>query len=598
MSRTRLLAASAALLLAAGARAEDAKKDAAPVDPKVEALIKEAVEKAKQDLRDELKVELQGAQSAAEFLGTAAEGPKLEFFEVDGYLRTRADLFDDFGLKRGLDANGVYLFPAPIDRPDARSTLASANMRLRLEPTLNVSEHVRVRIQADLLDNYVLGATLPAQSQYLNTPATGQSSGASGTDRAVFNLKRAWGEVETPLGLLSFGRMPTAWGLGIRLPVNDGLDDDWGHTVDRMQFATLPLTTPVGQLTFVPYLDFRSEGTLSADVRYGAGAGQPFDRDSGDDARTFGLRAVRLDTDAELRRKLDRGEASVNYGAFYEYQTWASLYPTWLQSGFGDTTGNSTDPTKLVQRKEYEHVFDLWYRYRTARFHLEAEVSGQIGQIGNPTLDPAYTGPQILVRQFGGAARASYQVSPNKFSMGMEIGVASGDSAPGFGNRPNQLDVTDPTNPKQPSYGAAEGPQFGTYTHKGKTIVDRDIRNFRFDPGYRVDLILWREILGQVTDAVYFRPSIRWDIVSGLAFDAAIIYSQAIYSTSTPSATENGDGNSPLGLELDTKLSYTGDDGFSGWLQYGLLQPLDGFSGAGVGLGRAHAVRAGLALRC
>ena len=49
-------------------------------------------------------------------------------------------------------------------------------------------------------------------------------------------------------------------------------------------------------------------------------------------------------------------------------------------------------------------------------------------------------------------------------------------------------------------------------------------------------VILWRRILGQVTDAWYLRPSMRWDIFPGLVFDGAIIYSQALYSQSTPSA--------------------------------------------------------------
>jgi len=599
MSRTRLIAATAALLLSAGARAAEPVKDAAPADPKVEALVRQAVEKAKQELRDELRVEVQGAQSAAEFLGTAAEGPRLEFLELDGALRLRGDLFNDFDLGRGLDSNGLPLFPRPLVNPGRRGTLASANMRLRLEPTLNVSEHVRVRLQADVLDNYVLGSTTPTAGEYLGTPAGAQYGGASTGDRALVNVKRVWGEVETPLGLLSFGRMPSTWGLGIRHPVQDGLDDDWGNTVDRLQFATLPLATPLGAVSLVPFLDFRSEGTIQTDPRTGGGSGQPFDLDSTDDARTFGLKVVHLQTDEEVRRRLERNEASVSYGLSYEYQTWNAIsFP------FTDTDGNAG--TTVVERREYEHVLDLWYRYRTARFHLEAELAGQVGQIGNPTddVDPAdptkltpYDGPQILVRVFGGALRASYQVSPGKFTMGGEIGLASGDRAPGFGNRPTQRGPPTTTGgaPTHPAYGALEGPQFGKYTFNGQNIDDSSIRNFRFNPGYRVDLILWREILGQVTDAIYFKPSVRWDIVSGLALDASVIYSQAVSSRSTPSASQTGNGQGPLGIELDTKLSYTGDEGFAAWLQYGVLQPLDGF-GPG-SLSRAHAFRAGLAIR-
>jgi len=598
MSRTRLLAATAALLLSAVTRAEEPKPAAAPVDPKVEALVKQAVEKAKQELRDELRVEVQGAQSAAEFLGTAAEGPKLEFLELDGYLRLRGALANDFDLGRSVDTNGFPLYPQPLINPAKRGTLASSNLRLRLEPTFNVSEHVRVRSQVDVLDNYVLGGTV-SFGNFVNTPGGLTSTGANGGDRPAVNVKRVWGEVETPVGLLSFGRMPATWGMGIRHPVQDGLDDDFGDTVDRLQFATLPLSTPLGAVSLVPFLDFRSEGALQTDPHFGAGAGQSIDLDSTDDARVFGLKVLHLDTEEEVRRKLERNESSLSYGLNYEYQTWNAIsFP------FTDTNGDAS--IQVVERREYEHALDLWFRYRTARFHLEGEFAGQVGQIGNPTtgVDPGdpnllkpYAGPQVQVRLFGGALRASYQVVPNKFSMGAEFGIASGDKAPGFGNRPNVL--APPTvaggSPTQPTYGALEGPQFGTYSFNGRTIIDSSIRNFRFNPGYRVDLILWREILGQVTDAMYLKPSIRWDIVSGLAFDASVIYSQAVYSQSTPSSSQTGNGQGPLGLELDTKLSYRGDEGFAAWFEYGVLQPLDGM-GPG-SLSRAHAFRAGLAIK-
>jgi len=176
-------------------------------------------------------------------------------------------------------------------------------------------------------------------------------------------------------------------------------------------------------------------------------------------------------------------------------------------------------------------------------------------------------------------------------SLGLEAGFASGDSAPGFGNSPGTLDSTSGS-PALPGYGSVEGPQYGVFD--GRT--DRSITNFRFNPGYRVDMILWRELLGNVTDAWYAKPSLRWDVVGGLVFDASLIYSQAVTAASTPSATRLNNGVAPLGIEFDTKLTYGTDDGFHGWLQYGLLQPLDGFSGAG-SLTRAHALRAGLAIK-
>src|SRR5215217_4973645 len=120
---SRLAAALAALaLVPAAARAQPEKKPD-DVDAKTRAAIERAVEKAKEDLRNEVRAELQGAQSAAEFLGAVAPGPKLEFFEVDGYYRVRGQLFNNLSLGVGRDVSGRYVFPIPFDQAgEGRST--------------------------------------------------------------------------------------------------------------------------------------------------------------------------------------------------------------------------------------------------------------------------------------------------------------------------------------------------------------------------------------------------------------------------------------------------------------------------------------------
>jgi uncharacterized protein (TIGR04551 family) len=296
----RLLAAVAALLLTSGAARAQQKEETpakpAELDPKTRALVREEVEKAKEEIRNEVRAEMQGAQAAAEFLGAVAEGPKLEFLEVDGYLRFRGDLFDDFALGRPADAAGYRIFPTPVRAQSNNGTLATANMRFRFEPTLNVSEYARVRAQIDVLDNYVLGSSTGPLFDFPGSPYPVPFYGSSRVlvpndrtaDRDAVLPKRAWAEVQTPVGLLSFGRMPSHWGLGILANDGAGLDQDYGDTVDRLQFAIAPVTTPVGKLAIVPILDFDAEGVLQEDQQNPSG-GQPFDLDSADDARTFGL---------------------------------------------------------------------------------------------------------------------------------------------------------------------------------------------------------------------------------------------------------------------------------------------------------------------
>jgi len=615
MSRSTALAALAALLLSPGVRAEEPKKEA-PLDPRVETLIRQAVEKAKVDMREELKQELQTAQAAAEFSGATAPGPRLQFIEVDGYFRVRGDLKDSYDLHRAADnatgawlpgfsgtTYGNYVYPGPVlpgnlnGAPNPASTMTSANMRLRILPTINVSERVRVRVEADLFDNYVLGSR-PLDVYSLSGCGTGatcafvghSSAGYSGevvTDRPVINLKLAWGEVETPVGLLSFGRMPSVWGLGILHPAQDGLDDDFGDIADRIQFATMPVGTIIGNLTFIPYFDFFANGPLMSDPRWPA-SGQPFTLESAAHGRVLGLKVVKLDTVDELRRKLERGETSVNYGAFYEY--------TSLESVFDGSTA-----ADHVRRGEYDHQADLWFRLRTPRFSMEAEGTYLYGHVNNPTMDPNYgtvdsTRPlngkevPIHMNQYGAVLRGSYQISPNKVTLGLELGLASGDDAPGFGNRPGMAN-TDQA--KAPYHAVVEGTQYNL------TTGDHTINNFRFNPGYRPDLIFWRDIMGQVTDAWYAKPSLRVDVVGGVAWDLWAVFSQALAKTSTPSTNpENGAGGSTmLGVEGDTRLTLTSEEGFSAWLAGGVFQPFAAFDGAGSSTSRAWTLKFGLAAR-
>ena len=590
---SRLLAALAAsLLVAAQARAQDKKPEQEEIDPKTRAAIQREIEKAKDELRDEVRAELQGAQSAAEFLGAVAEGPKLEFLQLDGYLRLRAQMMVNLDLTDQLDASGHSLFPRPLQGPTSRDTLSTANMRLRLEPTLNVSEHVRVRAQVDVLDNRVLGSSTSGLSDDPSSPYPVPFYGSSPVlvegdprqDRPAITPKRAWAEVQTPFGLLSFGRMPSEWGLGILTHAGGGIDDDLGDSVDRVQFALPQVTTPLGRLSLVPMYDFDAEGVVNGDPRAGAGVGQPFDAESADDARTVAIKIARLDTEDEVRRKLERNAASVNYGLYYAYRTQRWAYPSWGEDGLGGTYG---DTDTAVHRSAYAYMADLWFRWLGPRLRLEAELVGVYGHIGNAADAVGVETGDILLRQWGGSVVADYKISPNKVTLGAEVGAASGDDAPGFGNVPSRGATP---------YGSVEGQQWRAGT-------DRSIRNFRFNPAYRVDLILWRHVLGQVTDAMYVKPKLRWDILPGVALDLSVIYSRAIFGESTPSAVADAAGNlvdsgsADLGIEGDAVLSYTSGDGFQLFGEWGVLQPLSGLEWDGASGSRAHFLALGLAAR-
>ena len=188
------------------------------------------------------------------------------------------------------------------------------------------------------------------------------------------------------------------------------------------------------------------------------------------------------------------------------------------------------DPGASVRRDAYAHTLDLWSRYQTKRFRFEVELAGIVAEI-NAAADPSAVAGPALLRQFGGAAQADWSLAGGKFHLGGEAGFASGDRDPGFGNRPGRGCTTSAS-----GVTTCPVPQAGNFDWEQFAPGDRvqDIRNFRFNPAYRVDLILWRDILQGVTDAFYLKPTARYEFIEGLAATASIIYSQAMYASSTP----------------------------------------------------------------
>ena len=581
---------------AAPSSADAPPAPAAPADPAADALRAE-VERVKQELRDEIRAEMQAQQSAREFLGSAeGEKRKLDFVQLDGYFRFRTDLLSGLDLARGADPGGFFLFPRPTTNPNESGTLTNVNARLRLDPTLNVSEEIRVHAQADVLDNIVLGSNPDVlfQTGAMPVPLGSRSqvppSDGFNADRDSIRVKRAWAEVETPVGLLTFGRQPASWGLGILDNPGEELDDDFGDNVDRIQFAIPLRSTPIGPIAVIPLYDLIATGLTTADLRNARGIGQPIDADQSDDATALGFKVVRVDTADELEEKFERGRGSWNYGLYYSYRTQGYALPAVESGQLGPVSGAQPvgDVGPVVRRAASAHVFDFWSRYQTRTLRLELEATGILGEISNaagavPTSTTGegsdFTAEEpfgpVQIRQFGAVLQGDRAIGSGRWHVGGEVGVASGDRAPGLGNHPERGIA---------QLGFIDGRQFGLNG-------DRDLRNFRFNPAYRVDMILWRELLGQVTDAWYLKPTFRYTFIDGLDATASIIYSQALYASSTPSGNHK-----PLGLEGNLELSYRSDDGFIAWVDYGVMQPLGAFNGAG-DTSRAHAIRTGLAVK-
>ncbi|HEY0839159.1 MAG TPA: TIGR04551 family protein, partial [Vulgatibacter sp.] len=559
--------------------------------------LQERLDTAKEEMRDEVRAAVTSAGAAQEWDVEWEEiKPKLDLFEVNGYFRTRMDLFYRFDLGTGPDPSGHGIFP--IDPQNAtRHTVAGANLRLRLDPTLNVSEEVRIRGQVDVFDNLLFGSTPAAgfsngagnQVHPWVIGAPGQAAPRFGWNSISDSVtaKRVWGEVRTPIGELRFGRMADHFGLGMF--TNDGncVDCDDGNTVDRFLFAV-----KIANHVIAPSLDFLAEGPTSADPSNPFPNPQPFDRTQADDARQWVISILRRDTEDEIRKMRAAGrDTFVNYGLRLAYRTQHWDAPSFEvggpdngNAGGGSPEVGALEPIAFVPRDAWQLIPDVWFRLLYKKYRLEFEVATVHGKVGNrflPFPEPPGTPPQtqeITFSQFGAVLQNEVKLVDDKLSLGLELGFASGDGAPGFGNLPGRAQ-----SPEDPFTvrGDWEGPQ---YNCANAACSDKTVDNFRFNSDYRVDLILFREILGTVTDAFYVKPNVRYLITEGLDVNLAVVWSMAAAKESTPTH------NRPLGVELDAGINYISDDGFITSIAYGVLFPLSGldqlrdFADPGAGL--------------
>lgn len=520
--------------------------------------VDQKLEAAKQELREEIR-----AQAATQSIASGwqeewtEEKRKLEVFSLDGYLRVRPVLYYKFDLGK---PPGKEIFPRS-PRSNNELTQAGANMRVRMEPTFNVSEEVRVKVQMDALDNVLLGSTPDSLNNnddrnLFNLFSDSQNPPISAVNaiKDSIYVRRAYGEVSTPVGILRFGRMGSHWGLGMLRNDGNCLDCDFGDTVDRLQFVT----EPFAGWYVTPMVDFNSEGVYET---RGIATGEPVDLTQSDDSHSWVLAIARRDTDQQARAKLENNQGVLNYGLYFTYRTqaWSSTTP---ESG--------TATNGFVPRDGQLYIPDFWLKYEEKNFRLEFEFAAVLGNIGNRALDAANAddvnlNQSLRIAQFGGVAQGEVRLPKQNLTLGLELGFASGDKAPGFGNYPKRAgsNADGSTAP-----GDVEGPQFRCGVGG---CSDNAIRNFRFNRDYRVDLILWRELLGGVTDAFYVKPTIKYSVAEGFDLHGSVIYSQAFYSESTPSYL-----NRALGLEVDAGVRYETEDGFVAGVAYGILFPMGG----------------------
>lgn len=603
----------------------------------------------KEELAAELKQELQAdmeaaARDAAAQRAAALEWeeerwveevkPTLNFLELDGYFRTRIDYMNRFDLgtydpvaRRGTsswapptmyrpyDGEGCVVAegaefgqssdpaaPGQLCRADSEDSqsIFSGNLRLRLHPTLHVSEDIRIIGTVDVFDNVVLGSTPEAKPGFANNPTLPLPLFASSAlpPQAGFNavwdairVKRLWAEVMTPFGMLRIGRQPQNFGLGLLVNDGNGIDDDYGDSADQILFATR-----IAGHIIAPAYSFSSVGPVGRGGGAGLGGdlgllfypgeqGQRYNLDPSDDVHTFLLSVAKVDKEEDRQARLRAGDFVLNYGALGIYRTQRFDIPAFYTDP-NPQTNPVTSIDDYVVRNANAGIGSLWARFEWNKLKIEAEAVGIVGLIegtattsnGIHSVNDAlrtwdgndFVDNPLWILQGGIALESSYAFLNDSLVVGFDAGIASGDDAPGFGLRSVLV--------QNPRLGDFDGQQYGAcleYDANDRcTRVDNTITNFKFDPDYKVDLILFREVLGTVTDAVYAKPHVTYYITENFGVRGDILYANALFD-STPPGLE-----SPLGVEADGTVFYGSEDGFYVMLQGGVLFPLAGLNHA------------------
>jgi uncharacterized protein (TIGR04551 family) len=465
-------------------------------------------------------------------------------------------------------------------------TQAGANLRLRLNPQIHVSDNLRINTQVDILDNLVLGSTPegyalgPADNggyavqarngyvpgSYLDATQSPPSAGGNGLEDSI-RVKRAWAEFTTPLGEVRFGRMPNHWGLGMLYNSGDGYDDDAQSTVDRLMVVS---GIKLLDLVVAGMWDFPSEGATYGAPYVGA---ERYDRAQLDDVSQYGLIIMRNKSPELTKLELSRGNLVFNTGLYLNYRD---------QLLANDQLGNQganvpgVDPTSLAtsgfaRRDATIWTPDVWFQLLYKKLRVEAEVAAVIGSVQSTTTAPnngadfaAGAQAERKLRQYGFAFELQQKLVEDRLRLNFKSGWASGDP-----------DAFDPNSAGNLIPGPGE-----------EQVNDDTISTFRFNPSYRVDTILNRYILQRVQGSYYFNPSLDYDFTSDpngqrLGGGVNVVWTRASEFVQTPGHSND------LGLELGGSLYFQSKDGalnddptkpggFFAQLQYSVLFPLDG----------------------
>ncbi len=498
--------------------------------------------------------------------------------EWHGYFRFRPDMISNGHLGMAVPKEGstgfvttssvlppLSLWPANNDptinpqsdkvgKSNGETALSGASMRLRLQPTITIEKDVKINLTLDILDNYVLGSD-PDYAGALSRPDVPLVGFTMGARPGSIAVKEAYGEWKMLLGVLRVGRQASHWGLGMlahggggdswdlnrptlwygaprRSWEGHGYDVDGGNFNDRAAFITkIP---KLGWYVSLFY-DYLANGISDADpARIDV---QSRNLTTQDDVRQYGLvlmkRPLSDDDAAERQRVLEDERRPVfDWGLYSVIRTQASDL---IESKKPSSQMNLTDAgsAKLIHRGAKAFIGDAWGRYEQRlsplrRVIVEGEVATILGSVDDVSTNLNEAVKARDIKMFGGSFKAAYQDEGMGYTL--DLGYASGDNTRCFG-----------------VFGKGDC-AIATQDNKPNETID----GFRFNRSYNIDFLLFRELIGTVTNAMYIKPTVSinaypWYGSDLLGLDLSVMQAFAARADGTP-----GNGSN-IGTEMSAR---------------------------------------------
>jgi len=474
----------------------------------------------------------------------------------NGYFRLRYNVF--YSLDLG--SNGASGFKPPLENSSANQSLQlsgsvveQAMIRLRYEPEILVGEVLKIGTRIDFFDNMVFGSSPTFDRIQAPFPIFARRQDPLYSFRDTIAIKAAFADLRIFKRIHMYGgRMPEHFGLGILRNSGSALDSDFGDHIDCIFFK---LNLP--KAFFRVGMEFPGEGATQESPL--SRKAEPHDLDQFDDIQRWVLVFDTIPVEPEQIKKryeaLYKKREIVWDLAMYHAITKQSLSSEKTNKGLAKSLGGACQDVgsqipvavdynciALSPRGAFFWTPSFWGRvlYRPKlglSLRLEGEIAMVYGHIDHTQNFLNIRNFKTRKEFFGIGAALETEIDYFRNNFRFYTGVATGDDdAHAFGVLDSNI-INEPDDEKYKAEVAK-----GTSRMPNSTVTA-----FMFNRDYRIDSILFREVIGAVTNAFYFYPSYRRvfyrsaDVTFGAGL--GVLFAFATNTGGTPS------GHRALGVE-------------------------------------------------